>query len=445
MFDFITKPFGWLMMVLFEFTKNYGLAVILFALVVKVILLPFQMKSKRSMMRTSRLQPRMKELEKKHGANKQKYQEEVQKLYKEEHINPMSGCLWSLIPFPIIIALFSAIRQPLTIMMGIAQELIAEGGIIYNKIVELATANAPDKLAVLTNLKDSYIQIKQAQFISQPGNFEIFSQISDKLRQVDYNFLGMDLGAQPDWQFFWKTNWSDSSVWGPALLLFLLPIASGILSYFSSKVSMQMNPSAGGQQQSSNKTMLLMMPLISVFFAFSMPGAIGVYIIASTLFAMIQDIYLTKHYTKIMDAEDAVKNEQLRIKEAELEAKRLETERKKLENKTEVNPNTSKKKQQKIERQEQVEKAVEWEKKTEPAQNKEEDPSRSGSRRYARGRAYDPDRFSGSSEENPEEQSDDAPAQELASGVSDKEGQNDEETNESSITDEGDDSNVEID
>lgn len=443
MFEFITKPFGWLMMVLFEFTKNYGLAVILFALVVKVILLPFQMKSKRSMMRTSRLQPRLKELEKKHGANKQKYQEEVQKLYREEHINPMSGCLWSLIPFPIIIALFSAIRQPLTIMMGIAQEWIGEGGIIYNKIVELATANVPDKLAMLTNLKDSYIQIKQAQFIS--NNFEAFRSISDQLRQIDYTFLGMDLGAQPDWQFFWKTNWSDSSVWGPAFLLFLLPIASGVLAYFSSKVSMQMSPAADGQQQSSNKTMLLMMPLISVIFAFSMPGAIGVYIIASTLFAMIQDIFLTKHYTQIMDAEDAIKNEQQRIKETELEAKRLETERKKLENKTEINPNTSKKKQLKIERQEQIEKAVEWERKAEPAQNKEEDPSRVGPRRYARGRAYDPNRFAGDNEEKPEEDpSGSAPAQDLASGVSDKEEQN-EETNERSITDEGDDSNVEID
>ena len=124
MFDFITKPFGWLLMFLYELVNNYGLAVILFALVVKVVLLPFQMKSKRSMMRTSRLQPKLKELEKKHGANKQKYNEEVAKLYKEEGVNPMSGCLWSLIPFPIIIALFSAIRNPLTIMMGVPKALL---------------------------------------------------------------------------------------------------------------------------------------------------------------------------------------------------------------------------------------------------------------------------------------------------------------------------------
>ena len=382
-FDFITKPFGWLILVLYQFTTNYGLAVILFALIVKGILLPFQMKSKRSMMRTSRLQPRMKELEKKHGANKQKYNEEVQKLYKEEKINPMSGCLWSLLPFPIILALFSAISSPLTIMMNVPKALLDPGGAIYNLLEKMGGPIA----------KANYLQIHQAEFISKPENFSAFHQVSANLSQIDYNFLGMKLGENPQLTFLWSTNWSDINVWGPGLLLFLLPFVSGILAFFSSKISMQMNPSGNAQQQSSTKTMMLMMPLISVYFAFIMPGAIGVYIISSTLFAMIQDIILTKHYTKIMDAEDAVKNEQRRIREEELEAKRIETERKKLENKTEVNPNTSKKKQMKTERQEQLEKAVEWEKKHEPAVNEEEDPRRSGTRRYARGRAYDPTRF----------------------------------------------------
>jgi YidC/Oxa1 family membrane protein insertase len=128
MLNAIAKPFGVLLMWLYEFFGNYGLAVIVFALLVKLILLPFQMKSKRGMMQTSRLQPRLKELEKKHGANKTKYNEEVAKLYKEEKVSPMSGCIWSLIPFPILIALYQAIRYPLTIMMGVPSDLLSEGG-----------------------------------------------------------------------------------------------------------------------------------------------------------------------------------------------------------------------------------------------------------------------------------------------------------------------------
>ncbi len=371
------------MMILFEFTKNYGLAVILFALVVKAILLPFQMKSKKSMMRTSRLQPKLKELEKKHGANKQKLNEETQKLYKEEKINPMSGCLWSMLPLPIILALFQAISNPITIMMNVPKALLDQGGAIYSLMEKLGQSID----------KTTYWQIKWAEFISKPENFNAFHQLNENIRQIDYNFFGMPLGEKPQFTFLWTTDWSNSAIWLPGLLLFLLPFASGILAYFSSKISMQMNP-GNAQQQSSSKTMMMLMPLMSVYFAFIMPGAIGVYIIASTLFAMIQDIILTKHYTKIMDAEDAIKLEQLRIKEAELEAKRIETERKKLENKTEVNPNTSKKKQLKTERQEQLEKAAEWEKKHTPTAEEQEDQSRSGTRRFARGRAYDPTRFS---------------------------------------------------
>ena len=91
--DTIAKPFGWLLLLLYNFVKNYGLAVILFALIVKLILLPFGMKSKKSMMRTSRVTPKLKELEKKYAGNKAKYQEEVAKLYKEEEIKPLGGCL----------------------------------------------------------------------------------------------------------------------------------------------------------------------------------------------------------------------------------------------------------------------------------------------------------------------------------------------------------------
>jgi hypothetical protein len=139
---------------------------------------------------------------------------------------------------------------------------------------------------------------------------------------------------------------------------------------------------------------MLFMPLINVYFAFIMPGAIGVYIIASMVFQTIQEVILTKHYTKVLEAEEAVKFEEQRKREAELEAKRLETERKKLENSTQKNPNTSKKKQVKNERQEQLEKAVEWEKKhVQKADEEKEEPSREGHRRYARGRAYNPDRF----------------------------------------------------
>ena len=80
----ITVPFNWLLMTLYNFVSNYGLAVILFALIVKVILLPFQMKSKRSMIRMNRMQGRVQEIQKKYANNQAKMQEELNKFYMEE-------------------------------------------------------------------------------------------------------------------------------------------------------------------------------------------------------------------------------------------------------------------------------------------------------------------------------------------------------------------------
>lgn len=124
LWDIIVWPFARLLEILYNWTDSYGLAIILFALVVNLILLPFMAKSKKGMMKTTRIQPQLKELEKKHRGNQQKYQQEVMKLYKEQGASPTSGCLWSLIPFPILIALYSVIRQPLGSMMGLGDESI---------------------------------------------------------------------------------------------------------------------------------------------------------------------------------------------------------------------------------------------------------------------------------------------------------------------------------
>mgnify|MGYP003879235555 CR=1 FL=1 len=368
-------------MLLYDLVGNYGVAVILFALIVKIILLPFQMKSKRGMMKQTRLQPKIKEIEKRHGGNKQKMNEELQKLYREEGVNPLSGCLWSLIPLPIIIALFSAVSRPLTTMMRVPKELLQEGGAILNKLTSLGFE---------PSMTANYLEIEQAQFISH--HFSEFAGLSDKLRALDYNFIGLNLGMRPQWNFLWTTDWSNPSVWLPGLGLFLIPFISGFLAFLSAKVSMKMSAASGQtQQQQQSSSMLLFMPLISVYFAFIMPGAIGVYIIFSSLFAFIQDIILTKYYTKILDKEDAARAETQRKKDAELEAKRREAERQ--AKAMERNPNTSKKKQLKEERRLKQERAAEWAKKNAPNKSEEYEPSRVGDRRYARGRAYDPHRF----------------------------------------------------
>lgn len=399
MLNAIAKPFGMLLLWLNGLVGNYGIAILLFAIIVKLILLPFQMKSKKSMMRTASLAPRLKELEKRHEGNQRKYQEEVSKLYKEEGVSPMSGCLWSLIPFPILIALYQAIRYPLTVMMGVGSDLVNEGGAIYAKLAEMGFD--------FTQTNAAYIQLKESQFISE--HFEDFAGLSDRLVQLDYSFLGLNLGNQPK-VFFWNTEgftWSDVGVWLPILGLFLIPLISGFLSWLNMKLSQKFSPAASapstqaGQQSAQQmKMMNWMMPAVSVYIGFIMPAALGIYWIYQSVLSIIQEAVLNAHYGKIIAKETAAREEKYRLREAEIERKRQETERLKTEGVTTVNNNTSKKKmqaRQKAELDELKAAAIREERTARRAKlgivEEEKPASQVGNRRYARGRAYVPDRF----------------------------------------------------
>ncbi len=384
----IAKPFGLLLLWLYNLVGNYGIAIFLFALVVKLIMLPFQMKTKKSMMRMAALNPQLQELQKRHEGNPKKLQEETAKLYKEEKVNPMSGCLWSLIPYPILLALYRAIRMPLTTMMGVPEDLLAEGGTILSKLNELGFT--------ATGKGTTYLQLQQSEFISQ--HFSEFAGLSDKLVNINYNFLGLNMGSTPKLLF-----WQDGLTW-LSIGLFLIPIVSALLSWLQMKISQKTNPAPAtqnAQQATSMKTMNLMMPLISLWIGFSMPAALGMYWIFTSALAIVQELVLNKHYGKLIAAEAAERNARQRAREAEFERKRAETERLRAEGLTKENTNTSKRKQQaraKAESDELRAAAIREERAAKRAAmglppEEEKPASQVGNRRYARGRAYVEDRF----------------------------------------------------
>ena len=295
--SWITAPFAWLLKALYDLTGSYGWAVVLFGVVVNLILLPFMAKSKKSMMRTSRLQPRITELQRRHEGNQQKLNEEMAKLYREEKINPMSGCLWSLIPFPILIALYSVIRQPLTKMMGLGAEAVTQ-------LTDWVTTNA----GYVAQAKSAYQEIQIADLIHQ--NWDAVTgalgDYSGKLLDLDYSFIGLNMGQQPSFKI-WTFDWSNKAVWLPALGLFLIPIISALLSWLSMKISTSMTPQPAGNQQAAatNKTMMLMMPLVSLWICYTMPAALGIYWIVNSILGILRDVSLTKVFNKQLDKLDA--------------------------------------------------------------------------------------------------------------------------------------------
>ncbi len=396
MLDAIATPFGWLMMVLYNLTDNFGWAIILFGIIVALVLLPFMAKSKKSMMRMSRLQPRMMELQKKHEGNPQKLNEEMSRLYRENKVSPLGGCLWSLLPLFIMLALYRAVVKPLTIMMGVPDEMLAPGGAIYDQLQALGY-----QLSNYTTSTNSfYEQIYQAKFIAE--NFAQFAALSDKLVPMNFNFIGLDLSMTPQWKF-WAFDFSNGTA--QTIGLFVLPLISTAMSYFSMFLNRKLQPPVGTTQQqqanaSSMKTMMYVMPLMSLWIGFVMPAALCVYWIINSLTGIVRETGLTLVFKKQMAKEDEEFNAKERAREEELERKRQETERLRAMNATTVNKNTSKKKQQAQAAQAGAERRAAAERAERAARRErlgiaeEEKPaSQVGNRRFARGRAYVEERF----------------------------------------------------
>lgn len=380
--EFIRVPFGYVLEFFYNFFNSYGLALIFFSLAVKLILLPFSAKSKKSMMKTSRLQPKIKQIELACGDDKQRYQQEVQQLYKDEGVSVFGGCLWSLLPLLILFPLYTVIREPLEYILHLGTDAIKE-------LKELVTNGS----------NDAYWQYKAASSIESYG-----VGIVDGVKNMNFTFLGIDLGLEPSFKVWRMKTWSE--IGG-----MLIPLVSGGLNYLSMFISQKMNATviknedgekdAAAAAAQTGKTMTMMMPVISVIFGFMMPLGISIYWIAQSVFGIIQDVILTRHYRKVYDAEDEIK----RQKAAERAAEDAERERiraaKRAANPDGITENTSKKKQQLREKQVRDAAAKEYEAKKFGASAAEQEASTGGepNRPYARGRAYSGDHYGKSKED----------------------------------------------
>ena len=393
--DIIRIPFGYLLDWLYQFAGNYGLALILFSLIVKLVLLPMNAKSKKSMLKMSRVAPLAKALEAKYKDDQQKYQQELMKLYKEEGVSTTGGCLWSFIPLLILLPLYYVIREPITYVMHIPADQAAQIVEIIGQHVEF-TGN------------EYYHQLFAAQYIGQYTE-EILAAIptltAEMIAPIDFGFLGINLAAVPSWKIWTATSWSAI---GGAILALL----SGGSNMLSMWVSQKMNGSVatndkGEKDEAAAKSnqqmnmMMWMMPIMSIWFGFSMPAAITVYWIAQAVFGLVIDSVLTVHYRKVYAAEDEVRRQKAAILAAEeAEKERLRAERR-AANPDGIVENTSKKKRERKDREEREEAARRYALEKagiDPDAPKEVDaekcPSGVPERPYCKGRNYDPDRYS---------------------------------------------------
>ena len=355
---YICVPFAWLTRMFYQWTGSYGVAIILFTLVVKLVILPFQLKSKKSMMRMNRMQGKIKDIQTRFANNKERQQQEMADLYAREGINPMGGCLWSFLPLPILIALYYIIRTPLRYFMNLSETVIAE---IRTLAESLGYIAATEGNAV------AYEQIYLSKFIHE--HWENFAGKFDGLLDVNYQFLGLDLAetASNVMGQFPHGGWA---VWGLLLLPFIAAALQLVMSIASMKAS-------SNTMNGSNKMMLYLFPLMTIWMGFMFPAALCLYWIVNSAFSAVQELLLNKVFAKALDREETEKEREKREKRA---AKMMAQREQMMQ-------------QQAQQQGKKPQQSASKKKKSAESENKEKRSStteagRVGNRPYARGRAY---------------------------------------------------------
>lgn len=275
-------PMGWI----YDLVQNYGLSIILFTILLKILLFPISLKQHKSSLAMVRMKPYQDELMKKYGSNRQKYSEELQKLYQREGYNPMSSCLPMLIQMPLLFMMYTIIRRPLTYMAGWS---LTE---IWTKAVaEFGTEVTKKGVTILQGM--GKLQITAENFNSYES--QILSHMAEP--PVNTEFLGLNLAQIP--QQVWNTG---------AFLIIIIPLLSGVTSFLLSWLSQKMNPAQQAAADQANngsmKMMMYLMPLISLWIAFSFPAGLGLYWLTNNLLGIAQLYVLNAMYNpKKIEAE----------------------------------------------------------------------------------------------------------------------------------------------
>lgn len=291
MFDFLYQIFGYMFRFLFNFIPNYGVALLIFTVFFRIIIMPTNVKTQKGQAKTVRMQPKLKRIREKYAdyspqERNQKIQEETNALYQREGYSAMTqGCAPLLIQLPILWGLYGVVRQPLKFVLEINQGLIDS----FSNAVQsmgLASNRAYAETAIITHI-DTLVQKFPSTAAQYAGEIE-------KIKNFDFTVFGVDLGSIPNFSTF--KNWGAADT--AAKVLILIPILAFITSMMTSVLSQvrqkKNNPNMENQMQMG--CMMLSMPLMSLWFTFQFPAGMGMYWIFSNIFAFAQTFVLGALY-----------------------------------------------------------------------------------------------------------------------------------------------------
>lgn len=285
-FNFIGSIFGYILWAAFYLVNNFGIAIIIFTIIIKALLFPFSVKQQKSMAANARFQMKQREIMEKYKNDRMKANEEVQKLMVKENISPYAGCLPMIAPMLVMLGVYYSVKEPLTNTLHIASDKVTTA---LNSLATLP--------GVGTSIDSQYGQISivkyfdklQPYLVDQNGSQLFNSQEVEKITDFGngFNFLGLDLLATP------ATSSFSSMVW-------LIPVLCFITYVVTMIATQKMN---GTKMQGCMMVMPFAMSLFSAWIAYSVPAAVGFYWIASSVLGFVQSIIMNKLYNaNIMEA-----------------------------------------------------------------------------------------------------------------------------------------------
>ena len=286
LYDIIGVPFGYLMDFIYEFCGNYAVSIIIFTIVTKLLLFPVNYKTQKNAARMTLLSGKLEKLKKSYGSNPQRLQEEQQKLYQQEGINPMASCLPTLIQMFLLFGVIDVVYKPITHILHISKS-------VREAAVNIASDIVGGKGIKMSNLRCELLTMEQLE--KAPDKFsELGENFSERVSEFagKFTLFGANLGKTPQ---FHPETWNKESI-----ILFCIPFMAGLaqllFSVYSQIHQKKTNPAAQGG--GCMMAMMLLMPIWSIWLAFEVPAGVGFYWIWSSLFSFLITFGLNLYFTK---------------------------------------------------------------------------------------------------------------------------------------------------
>ncbi len=267
---FLYEILGTVLSFIYNIVPNFGWAIIILTIIVRVLLLPLTVKQQKSMVNMQKIQPELEKLQKKYANDKDKLSQETMKLYQEYNVNPMGGCLPLLIQMPILIAVYGVIQKPITYLLKIK---------LPTEVMDALRQTAADTELNIVAFVNNNLSAAQELLSKAKLDFDLTGL------QINFDFLGINLGLTPQNP---QGNY----------LLYLIPIVCVITSFLVSKVSQATQPKKDDKnknaQQGQMNMMMYIFPFMTGYFCYVLPAAMGIYWVAGNILQMIQTVLLNK-------------------------------------------------------------------------------------------------------------------------------------------------------